>query len=129
MIIRLTVVALTLLVVMAEPVPAQDATVDTKAWNKCRACHEVGEGAKNIVGPRLNGIFGRKAGTVEDYNYSDANKKSGIVWDEAVFAEYIKNPRAKIPGTKMVFPGIKNEQEIKDLIAYLKQFEASGKKH
>jgi cytochrome c553 len=69
---------------------------------------------------------GRKAGTVPDYDYSDANKNSGIVWDEATFREYVKDPRAKIPGTKMTFPGIKNEQEINDLWAYLKQFDADG---
>ena len=84
----------------------------------------IGEGAKNKVGPELNGLDGRKAGTAPDYNYSDANKNSGIVWNEATFKDYIKDPRAKIPGTKMVFPGIKNEKEEGDLWAYLKQFGA-----
>lgn len=107
---------------------AQDVAAGEKSWNKCRACHQVGETARNGVGPHLNGLFGRTAGTVEGYSYSAANKNSGITWDEAVFAEYIKDPRAKIPGTKMVFAGIKNEQEIKDLTAYLKQFDKSGKK-
>jgi cytochrome c len=88
----------------------------------------VGENAKNAVGPVLNGLFGRQAGTVEGYNYSPANKNSGITWDEAVFREYIKDPRAKIPGTKMVYAGLKDEQRITDLIAYLKQFDATGKK-
>ncbi len=107
---------------------AQDAAAGEKVFAQCRACHQVGETAKNAVGPVLNGLFGRKAGTVENYNYSEANKNSGITWDEATFSEYIKDPKAKIPGTKMVFPGIKDEQRIKDLIAYLKQFDASGKK-
>lgn len=107
---------------------AQDAGAGEKSFNKCRACHQVGETAKNTVGPVLNGLFGRKSGTVEGYNYSDANKNSGITWDEAVFTDYIKDPKAKIPGTKMVFVGIKNEQEIKDLTAYLKQFGKDGKK-
>ena len=80
----------------------------------------VHEGAGNRVGPHLNGLIGRKAGTVEGYNYSPANKNSGITWDEAVFREYIQNPRAKIPGTKMIYAGLKDEQKIKDLIAYLK---------
>jgi cytochrome c len=76
----------------------------------------------------LNGLFGRKAGTVEGYNYSPANKNSGLTWDEATFREYIKDPRAKVPGTKMVYAGLKDEQRITDLIAYLKQFDATGKK-
>ena len=107
---------------------AQDVAAGERSWNKCRACHQIGEGAKNIVGPQLNGLFGRTAGTVEGYSYSAANKNSGITWDEAVFAEYIKDPRAKIPGTKMVFAGIKNDKEIADLTAFLKQFDKDGKK-
>ena len=107
---------------------AQDIAAGEKSFNKCRACHQVGETAKNSVGPVLNGLFGRKSGSVEGYNYSDANKNSGITWDEAVFADYIKDPKAKIPGTKMTFAGIKNEQEIKDLTAFLKQFGNDGKK-
>lgn len=107
---------------------AQDVEAGQKSFNKCRACHQVGEGAKNVVGPMLNGLFGRKSGTIEGYNYSDANKNSGITWDEAVFADYIKDPKAKIPGTKMVFAGIKNDQEIKDLTAFLKQYDKDGKK-
>jgi cytochrome c len=107
---------------------AQDVAAGERSFAKCRACHQVGETAKNLVGPTLNGLFGRKAGTVPGYNYSDANKNSGITWDDAVFADYIKDPKAKIPGTKMVFAGIKNEKEIADLTAYLKQFDAAGKK-
>jgi len=76
----------------------------------------------------LNGLFGRKTGTIEGYNYSEANRNSGLVWDEAVFAEYIRDPKAKIPGTKMMFSGIKGEQEIKDLTAFLKQSGRDGKK-
>ncbi|MDZ4369689.1 MAG: cytochrome c family protein [Afipia sp.] len=107
---------------------AQDVAAGEKSFNKCRACHQVGETAKNTVGPVLNGLFGRKSGTIEGYNYTDANKNSGITWDDAVFAEYIKDPKAKIPGTKMAFAGIKKEDEIKDLTAFLKQFGADGKK-
>ena len=91
-----------------------------------RACHKIGPGATNLVGPELNGLDGRHSGSVAGYSYSDANKNSGIVWNEATFKEYIKDPRAKIPGTKMIFAGIKNEQEINDLWAYLKQFDAQG---
>src|SRR5439155_23586172 len=107
---------------------AQDIAAGEQSFKKCLPCHAVGEGAKNKVGPELNGLEGRKAGGVEDYNYTEANKNSGIMWNEATFKEYIKDPRAKIPGTKMVFAGIRNEQEAADLWAYLKQFDASGKK-
>jgi cytochrome c len=107
---------------------AQDTAAGEKVFLQCRACHQVGETAKNAVGPVLNGLFGRKSGTVAGYNYSQANKDSGITWDEAVFAEYIKDPKAKIPGTKMVYAGLKDEKRIADLTAYLKHFDASGKK-
>src|ERR1700753_4377116 len=106
---------------------AQDAAAGKTAFNKCLACHAIGEDAKNKVGPELNGLDGRKAGTVPDYNYSDANKNSGITWNEAQFKEYIKDPRAKVPGTKMAFAGIKNEKEVNDLWAYVAQFDADGK--
>ena len=107
---------------------AQDAAAGEKVFAQCRACHQVGPAAKNAVGPVLNGLFGRKAGTVEGYNYSPANKNSGLTWDEATFRDYIKDPRAKIPGTKMVYAGLNDEQRINDLIAYLKQFDAQGQK-
>jgi cytochrome c len=102
---------------------AQDAAAGEKVFAVCKACHQVGDTAKNAVGPVLNGLIGRKAGAVEGYNYSDANKKSGITWDEATFSEYIKDPKAKVPGTKMAFAGIKDEKKIKDLIAYLHTFD------
>ena len=107
---------------------AQDLAAGATTFKKCVICHDIGETAKNKVGPELNGIDGRSSGSAPGYNYSDANKKSGITWNEAAFMEYIKDPRAKIPGTKMIFPGIKNETEAKDLWAYLKQFGADGKK-
>ena len=107
---------------------AQDVAAGEKSFGKCRACHQVGETAKNGVGPIMNGLFGRQSGTIAGFNYSQQNKDSGITWDEAVFAEYIKDPKAKIQGTKMAFAGIKNDKEIADLTAYLKQFDATGKK-
>jgi cytochrome c len=107
---------------------AQDVAAGENSFKKCLPCHRVGEGAKNLVGPELNGLEGRKSGSVEGYSYSEANKNSGITWDEAVFKEYITNPRAKIPGTKMVFAGINSENERNNLWAYLKQFDAAGKK-
>jgi cytochrome c len=107
---------------------AQDAALGEKIFVKCRACHQVGEDAKNAVGPVLNGIVGRKAGTYPDYNYSDANKNSGISWDIATLKDYLKNPRAKVPGTKMIFPGLPKDEDIDNVTAYLKQFGADGKK-
>ena len=107
---------------------AQDAAAGEKVFGVCKACHQVGETAKNNVGPQLNGIIGRKSGTVPGYNYTAANKDSGITWDEATFREYIKDPKAKIPGTKMIYAGLKDEQRTSDLLAFLKQFEADGKK-
>ena len=107
---------------------AQDLTAGENSFKKCLPCHRVGEGAKNLVGPELNGLEGRKSGSADGYSYTEANKNSGITWDEAVFKEYITNPRAKIPGTKMVFAGIGSENERSNLWAYLKQFDATGKK-
>jgi cytochrome c len=107
---------------------AQDAAAGEKVFAICKACHRIGEDAKNNVGPVLNGIIGRKAGTYPDYAYSDANKNSGITWDEATFREYIKDPKAKIPGTKMVYVGLKDEEKTNDLVAFLKQFGPDGKK-
>lgn len=126
LVVALSLATMTLLSMTAAK--AQDAAAGEKSFGKCRACHQVGETAKNGVGPVLNGLFGRKSGSAEGYNYSDANKNSGITWDDAVFAEYIQNPKGKIPGTKMSFAGIKNEQEIKDLTAFLQQYGADGKK-
>lgn len=109
-------------------VSAQDAAAGEKVFGVCKACHQVGETAKNNVGPQLNGLFGRKSGTIPGYNYTAANKDSGLTWDEATFREYIKDPKAKIPGTKMIYAGLKDEQRTNDLIAYLKQFDNEGKK-
>src|SRR5882724_5869773 len=110
------------------PAYAQDAASGEKIFTQCKACHQIGENAKNAIGPVLNGLLGRKAGTIEGYSYSSANKNSGITWDEATFREYIKDPKAKIPGTKMTFPGLKDPKQIDDIVAYLKQFDSSGKK-
>jgi cytochrome c len=106
---------------------AQDAAAGKTSFNKCMACHAIGEGAKNKVGPELNGIDGRKSGTAEGYSYSDGNKNSGITWNKEQFLDYIKDPKAKIPGTKMIFAGIKNEKEAADLWAYLAQYDKDGK--
>jgi cytochrome c len=109
----------------ASAVLAQDADNGAEVFKRCRACHDVGETAKNKVGPILNGIVGRKAGTIEGFNYSDANKKAGAegwVWTEEKMMDYLLNPRAAMPGNKMAYAGLKDEQDRKDLIAYLKKF-------
>jgi cytochrome c len=126
---KLTSIALAVIVssVAASAALAQDVAAGKTSFNKCLACHAIGEGAKNKVGPELNGLNGRKSGTAADYSYSDANKNSGITWNEAEFKDYIKDPRAKIPGTKMIFAGIKNEKEVNDLWAYLAQYDKDGK--
>ena len=105
---------------------AQDVDAGKSSFNKCLACHAVGEGAKNKVGPVLNGLDGRHSGSVEGYAYSDANKNSGITWSKETFLEYIKDPKGKIPGTKMIFAGIKNEKELDDLWSYVSQFDKDG---
>jgi cytochrome c len=106
---------------------AHDVAAGKTSFNKCMACHAIGAGARNKVGPELNGLDGRKSGTAPDYSYSDANKNSGITWNEAQFKDYIKDPKAKIPGTKMAFAGIKNEKEINDLWAFIEQYDKDGK--
>jgi len=108
----------------ADPSVEQGETV----FKRCMACHAIGEGAINKVGPSLNGIVGRKSGTFAGYSYSEANKNSGLVWDEPTLKEYLKDPRAKVPGTKMAFAGIPKPDEVDSLIAYLKQFGDDGKK-
>src|SRR3954466_8089014 len=95
---------------------AQDVAAGEKVFAPCKACHQIGEGAKNAVGPVLNGVIGRHSGIVEGYNYSPANKNSGLTWDEATFRDYIKDPRAKVPGTKMVYAGVKDEKKVDDLL-------------
>lgn len=107
---------------------AQDVAAGENSFKKCMPCHKIGPDASNSVGPELNGLDGRKSGSVPGYSYSEANKNSGITWNAETFKEYIKDPRAKIPGTKMFFPGIKNETEIGNLWAYLAEFKPDGSK-
>jgi cytochrome c len=107
---------------------AQDLAAGEQSFRKCLPCHSVGSDAQNKVGPVLNGLDGRKSGTVADYSYSEANKKAEITWSTAAFKDYIQNPMAKVPGTKMAFAGIKNETEIANLWAYLAQFKPDGSK-
>jgi cytochrome c len=115
-------------VLLSSAAAAADPKAGEAVFRKCQACHAVGEGAQTKLGPVLNGLIGRKAGTYEGYSYTDANKNSNLVWDEATLAKYLKNPKAMIPGTKMLFAGLPKDQEIEDVIAFLKQFGPDGKR-
>jgi cytochrome c len=117
------------LVALAGPgsAAAQDGNPDEGAevFKKCRACHDVGADAKNKVGPVLNDIVGRKAGTIEGFAYSEANKAAGgkgLTWTEDVLLKYLENPLSFMPGTKMAFAGLKDPLDRKDLIAFLKKY-------
>jgi len=108
---------------------AQDAAAGEQVFKRfCTACHDIGPDAKIKLGPPLNGIDGRKSGTYEGFNYSEANKNSGITWNAESFPDYIRAPMQRIPGTKMAFVGIKNDKDIGDLWAYLKEFGPDGHK-
>ncbi|MCP4780242.1 MAG: cytochrome c family protein [Hyphomicrobium sp.] len=120
------VVAAFVMVALPAVASAQDADAGKKIYRKCAPCHSVGPGAKNKVGPHLNGVIGRAAGSAEGFKYSKAMKGAGITWDQAIFIEYITSPKKRIPGNKMIFPGIKDELDQEDLFAYIEQFDADG---
>jgi cytochrome c len=98
-----------------------DAAAGAKVFAQCSACHAVGAGAQNNIGPALNGVVGRTAGTYAGYRYSSAMRKSGLTWDESTLAQYLRAPDKVVPGTKMVFPGVASDQDLANVIAYLKQ--------
>jgi len=124
----LMVVAILAIVTGANSAKAQDAAAGEKVYGVCKTCHQIGPNAKNAIGPVLNGVIGRPAGSYPGYAYSAANKGSGLTWDEPTFRVYIKDPKAKVPGTKMIYAGLKDEQNVTDLLAFLKQYDADGKK-
>ena len=97
-----------------------DPAKGMQIFKKCQVCHSIEKGV-NKIGPSLHGVYGRKAGTLEGYNYTDAMKNSGFTWDEASLDKYLTNPRKVVPGTRMVFVGLPKEQDRLDVIAYLKQ--------
>jgi cytochrome c2 len=122
---RLMLLGLAAATVLATPALAQDATAGANVFRRCMACHAVGEAAKNRVGPVLNGVVGRVAGTGADYKYSDAMLGAGaggLVWTPETLAQFLAKPRAYVSGTKMAFAGIANPDEIANVIAYLATF-------
>jgi cytochrome c len=122
------VMAMTAGAAMAQaPVAAGDPVAGEQAFVLCGACHNIGPGAENSVGPVLNGVVGRKAGTFPGFEYSDANKQSAIVWDEKTLAAYLPDPTTYLPGTSMPI-GLSEPKDVADVIAYLRLFDAQGKK-
>jgi cytochrome c len=105
----------------ARPAAAADAEAGKSVFNRCKICHAIETGKPSPVGPNLHGVFGRKAGTLDNFAYSEAMKGSGIVWGDDTLAKYLRNPREFIPGNKMAFPGVKDDKEMADLLAYLHQ--------
>ena len=105
---------------------AQDAAAGQASFAKCQACHAVGPGAKNKLGPELNGLAGRPAGAAAGYQYSPALKSAGFTWDQSTFADFMQNPRTKVPGNKMAFAGMRDQSEIASLWAYLSHFNVDG---
>jgi cytochrome c len=112
----------TVLILTAGAALAQSAESGERVFNQqCKSCHTVEKGGTSPVGPNLNGVIGRKAGTLAGFGYSDAMKNSGIVWDEATLADYLKDPKAKVPGGRMAFVGLKRPPQVADVIVYLKK--------
>jgi cytochrome c len=111
---------------MAQDAAKGDPVKGEVVFHKCMPCHNIGPGAANKVGPELDGLDGRHSGSVPNFSYSDANKNSGIVWNEDTFKKYIKDPRGVVPGTKMLFPGLTNQHEVDNVWAYVSQFDANG---
>lgn len=123
-----TLITTTVIAALTGAAHAQDAQKGEAVFHYCSPCHAIGAGAPNKIGPELNGLDGRHSGSAANFSYSDANKNSGIVWNEASFRKYIQDPQAVIPGTKMIFAGVKDPQQVNDLWAYLSQFNADGTK-
>ena len=126
---RMWVLAGALVMASSGAALAQDVEAGQGVFKRmCFPCHDAGPGAKVKLGPPLNGLDNRAAGSMPGFNYSEANKNSGIAWGDATFAEYIKNPMQRMPGTRMAFAGVRDEKDIANLWAFLKQFDEKGDK-
>ena len=111
---------------VASPAAAGDAAAGERVFNQCKACHQVGEGAKNRAGPTLNGIVGAPAGAVEGFRYSRVMVESGLTWDQETLAAYLTDPRGFMPGNRMAFRGLRSESDVADVIAYMASFGPDG---
>jgi len=101
-----------------------DAEAGRRVFNQCRACHTTEQGGRSTVGPNLHGVFGRTAGTVQGFRYSEPMREKGgggLVWNDETLRAYVANPRQVVPGGSMAFAGLRNEQQVTDLIAFLRQ--------
>jgi cytochrome c len=127
-VVKTALLACAMALACAGPALAQNAAAGEKDFLICRACHQIGPNAHNAVGPVLNGVVGRKAGTYPGYQYSEANRDSGIVWTPEELDKYLAAPQKVVPHTKMIFPGLPTEQQRKDVIAFLEQFGPDGQK-
>ena len=125
---RAALLAASFVFLACSPALAQDAAAGEKTFVVCRVCHQIGPTAKNGVGPSLNGVVGRKAGTYPGYNYSPSNKNSNLTWNEETLEPYLQNPQNVVEGTKMTFAGLKDPQKVKDVIGFLKQYRPDGSK-
>jgi cytochrome c len=114
------ILAFGLALAVSGPVAGQDVAAGKRSFAKCQACHTL-EAGDNKIGPSLHGLFGRKAGSAPGFSYSKANRDSGVVWNDETLFAYLEAPQKYIPGTKMIFAGIRTEKERRDLVAYLKE--------
>lgn len=117
-----------LVLILALPVvhAGGDPSAGKQAFARCASCHQVGPSARSAFGPQLNGIIGRHAAAATDYRYSEAMRRSGIVWDEQRLAAFLRSPDKAVPGTSMRFWGLSDEKQIGDLLAYLRTFTPKG---
>lgn len=121
---RSAIAGLAALALMSSAWADGDAAAGATVFAQCSACHAVGAGAQNSVGPVLNGVVGRPAAAYPSYRYSSAMRKSGLTWDEPTLKQYLKGPDKLVPGSKMVFPGIASDEDLANVIAFLKQQQA-----
>lgn len=124
--IRFCCFALLLGPLVAVSAEAADAKAGAEVFAICQTCHQIGENAENSLGPQLNGVIGRKAGSIADFAYSDAMRAAGLVWDRANLASFLRDPARKLPGTKMSFTGLDSDEDVENVLAFLGQFDVDG---